>query len=488
MKKYKITIQLLLTGALALSVISGCKKDYLDINDNPNSPADAGVKELLPSSEAAIGHAVGNNIQIFGGLWGQAWTQSPSSSQFKTIEQYSPGANDFDRPWKALYGDALQDLKVIVKKATADAMPNYVACAKILQAYTFQLVTDNWGDAPYTEALNGDAGTLSPHYDSQQNIYSGIISLLNEGISLIDESSDIHPADDDLLFGGDMALWREFGNTLLLRVYLRLAYVDPGKASAGIATLQGVDFLYPGEDVKINYINEGGNSNPLYSSIVDVGFTQNLVASSTAVDYMTNNNDPRLDILYTPSSAGTQVGITQGAYDLPAGTPVSIPSPAVGGDGGDESSAEAPVKLMTGYESLFLQAEAIARGWLTGDDQQTYTDAITEAFADYGITGDTVLFYLGQPAIAYPAAGTTEQKVEAIITQKWISMNGQEGSEPWIEWRRTNYPTFFTQSVNSIIGTGRFPMRFFYPSTEVTRNGNFPGQRLIYDKMWWDVN
>src|SRR5688572_32220571 len=137
MKKNKLAIQLLLTGVFALTVIPGCKKDYFDINENPNSPADASVRELLPSAEAAIAHAVGNNLQIVGGLWGQYWTQSPASSQYKVYEQYSPGANEFDRPWKALYADALTDLKAIVEKGTAEGLTNYVACAKILQAYTF---------------------------------------------------------------------------------------------------------------------------------------------------------------------------------------------------------------------------------------------------------------------------------------------------------------------------------------------------------------
>jgi hypothetical protein len=490
MKKYKTALQLFLTGALTITVISGCNKDYFDINQNPNSPADASVNELLPSAQGAVAHALGNNIQLFGGIWGQYWTQSPASSQYKVYEQYSPGANEFDRPWKALYADALQDLRTIVTKATAEQKPNYVACAKILQAYTFQLLTDNWGDIPFHEAIQGAEGILSPRYDTQHDVYHGIMDLATDGLALIDENSDVHPGQDDLFFGGDMLLWREFGNTLLLRIYLRIAYIDPGEASSGIGQLQAsaAEFLYPGEDVKIDYFEIGGNSNPLYSSIVDVGFTQNLVASATAINYMNSNNDPRLDVLYVPSSLG-QIGIAQGAYDLSASTPVSIPSAATGGDGGDESSALAPVKLMTAYESLFLQAEAMARGWLTGDAETTYRDAITESFAAYGITGDTVNYYLDSvPAAAFPAAGTVEQKVEAIITQKWIAMCAQEGSEGWIEQRRTGYPTFFTPSTNSIIGTGRFPERFYYPTSEVTRNANYPGQKLIYEKMWWDIN
>src|SRR6185436_3795311 len=178
-----------------------------------------------------------------------------------------------------------------------------------------------------------------------------------------------------------------------------------------------------------------------------------------------------------------------GNYNAPPGTPVSWPSPVTGGNIDDEvASASAPVKLMTGYESLFLQAEAVARGWMTGDAQALYEEGITESFVSYGLQDTDATNYFTQTAIAFPSAGTTADKIEAIITQKWIAMDGNQCDEGWTEWRRTGFPDFFTESVNSIIGAGRFPARFFYPSTESTRNGNFPGQPLIYTKVWWDVN
>ncbi len=490
MKKNKIQIKLIVLGVLFIVSLVACKKSYLDINENPNDPADVSIVELLPSAEGAIAHVIGNNFQIFGGLWGQYWTQSPSSSQYKTIEQYSPAANDFDRPWKALYADALQDLNTIIKKASLEGKPNYVACAKILQAYTYQVLTDNFGDIPFSEALQAESGILTPKYDSQEAVYNGIIKLLDDADSLIDESSDFVPGGEDLLLGGDMTLWREFGNTLKLRVYLRLAYVKPLIAQAGIAALEasGAEFLYPGEEVKITYTADGGNTHPLYSSIIGLSSTQNLVASSTAVDYLLANNDPRVDAFYSPSSSGAQAGIPQGDYTLPAGTPVSLPGIATGGNGDEAASALASVRLLTGYESLFLQSEAVARGWLTGDAQALYESAIQENFASFSVIDTFTNGFYAEPSVVFPAAGTTEDKIKSIITQKWIALCGNSGPEGWTEWRRTGYPDFFTESANSIIGAGRYPARYFYPTTEVTRNLNFPGQKLVYEKVWWDVN
>jgi hypothetical protein len=488
MKKYKYIVALFLTTALLNN--TGCKKDFLDVNENPNSPSTVDVKSVLPSAELAIAHTIGNNFQVFGGIWGQFWTQSPAASQYKTVDQYSPSASDYDRPWRILYADALTDLRYIQSRASAQGLTQYVACAKILEAYSFQLLTDNFGDIPYSEALRADEGILSPHYDSQQSVYNGIIQTALDGVALCDENDPVHPGVDDILFNGDMLEWKRFGNTLLLKMYMRLSEVDPAKAQSGIAALEAAnaEFLSEGENALINYTTVGGNTHPYYSVIVDIGGTQNLVASATAVNYMLANNDPRLDVLYAPANNGTQVGIPQGAYTLPASTQVSKPSAYTGADALDGASATASVRFMSDYESLFLQSEAAARGWLTGDAADLYNRAIDASFAATGFTGTESADYEALPAIAFPTAGTTADKVKRIITEKWIAMDGTQGDEAWIEWRRTGYPDFFTPSVNSIAGPGVWPYRLYYPSSEVTRNINFPGQKLINDKVWWDVN
>ena len=500
MNKKQIMKGLLLSGIVILATFSSCKKDFLDINENPNAPADVTVVELLPSAELAIAHAVGNHLQIYGGLWGQFWTQSPSSSQYKTFENYSPSADDFDDLWAIIYSDCLKDLKTIITKATAEGKINYAACATILQAYAFQVATDNFGDIPFSQALQEEQGILTPKYDSQHEIYHGLINLVNSGLAMIDDNAIVFPGDEDLLFHGDMTLWRKFGNTLLLRIYMRMSEVDPGEAAAGVAALEtsAAEFFAEGEEARIDYLSSGGNTNPLISSIVDLSNVQNLVASATAVDYMNNTNDPRVEVFYTPVSTGAFVGIAQGDYTVPAGTPVSLPGPITGGNGSTPAltaaSSTAPVKLMTGYESLFLQAEAAERGWLTGNAQSLYEEAISESFNSYlapfpldsnnnPIALDSI--YFQQDSVNYSLA---PNKLRAIMTQKWIAMNGNQNDEAWIEWRRTGYPDFFTVSANSILGANRMPARFLYPSIEVTRNPNTPPQPQIDSRVWWDVN
>ncbi len=441
---------------------------------------------------------------MFGNLWGQHWTQSPLASQYKTIEQYNPGAQDFDRPWRILYADALTDLRYIQSKATEQGLTQYVACAKILEAYTFQLLTDNFGDIPYSEALQAETGILSPKYDSQQSIYPAIIQTLKDGIALIDGNASVFPGADDLFFQGDMERWRRFGNTLLLKMYLRISEVDAATAQSGITALQDSNalFLEDGESVMINYTTAGGNTHPFYSEMLGTGGTQNAVASATALSFMVANNDTlRLNVFYFPAPNGTQVGIPQGAYNLPASTQVSKPGVYTGGYYlGDDDSKVAAVRLMTDYESYFLQAEAAARGWLTasGSAEDLYKSGIQASFNATGFDdkADTLvydkntleLFYLSEPAIVYPTGGSVADQVKRIITEKWMSMCGTQGDEAWIEWRRTGYPDFFTQSVNSLFGVNVWPYRCLYPASEFTRNDKFPGQKKIEDKVWWDVN
>jgi hypothetical protein len=489
MKKNIKLSSVILTTALLFTTVTSCKKDYFDINENPNFPVNAGIIELLPSAEAAIAQAIGNPLQISGGLYAQYWTQNTSNSQYKTFEQYLPSADDFDRPWGILYYDALNDLDRIIKKATAENKPHYIQIAKILQAYAYQVLTDNFGDVPYSEALKGDVGVLSPKYDSQEAVYNGIFTLLTDAINQIDENEVVDEIGTaDIIYHGDMYLWKKFANTLMLRAALRLSEVAPTTSMEKINFLtgQGALFLDQGEDARIDYFNEGGRSNPLYSSGIDLNQIQNLVASATTINYMLNTADERVAVFYNPTG-GNFIGIPQGEYTLPAGTPVSIPSPVVGGDVNDEASATAPVKLMTGYESYFLQAEAIARGWMTGDDQGMYELGITTSYTDYEIPDTLATAYFSQPDVLYPAGGGLSDKIKAIITQKWAAMCGTQNNEAWAEARRTNYPDFFTVSANSLIGA-RFPARLFYPSTELTRNANFPGQKNIWEPVWWDAN
>lgn len=491
---------LLIAITIGITVASSSCKKYLDVNKNPNVADTVTPGLLLSSSEVYIGSAIGENMQIFGSIWAQYWTQNPNSSQYRTIENYQPNSNDFDYPWNLLYSSAGEDLVRLQQIAASQNKKQYQAIALLLEAYEFQAITDAWGDVPYTEALKGlqsQGHITNPHFDAQKIVYNGILSLISQAQALIDPSDPSSPGGDDLIYGGDMTQWKKFANTLQLRVLLRLAYKDPSTAQAGIAALYVTtpSFLDINDDAQINYSSTAGNRNPLYAEASVLNFTQNLVASRTCIDSMVSNNDYRREAFYTPGSTG-YTGIQQGNYNQVVGSGTyAVPSSYVGANFLDANSATAPVKLLTGYESKFLQAEAIVRGWVGGDAQRLFIDGITASFLDktwvnaYDTTADSALsIYLHDAYWAhFPTGGSTEQKLRHIITQKWFSMCGNEGFEAWTEWRRTGYPDFFVVSATNLTG-GKFPRRFLYPFGEVTENANFPGIVPVTTPVWWDIH
>ena len=481
----KISIIALL-GASVFS--TGCKK-FLDVNTNPNVVYGPQVSLVLPSAQMYVASAVGCNLQINGSIWGQYWTQSPLASQYKILEQYFPSGSNYDNSWGLMYSQALPDLKYVEKTGTATNFKQYIAISKLMQAYMFQVATDAWGDIPFSESGKGevaDGGITSPRYDAQTSVYDGIIKLITDASALISATDPNKPTTDDVVYGGNRNNWVAVANTLKVKVYLRLSEVDSVKAKAGIASLgSSAVFITTTNPAQISFLNAAGAYNPLYAEIVGLNRTQNLVASKTAVDYYKNNNDPRVTKFYNATSIAGAIGCQQGNYNTQVAG-LNFPSDLVGGLASTTNSGTAPVKLISSYESLLLQAEAKARGWIVGGgDSLNYAQAVSNNFTSYGLLATDAATYLASAGGAYPSTGTKTAKLKAILTQKWACMNGNQGFEAWTEWRRTGYPDFFTVSTNSLIGQV-YPARFFYPNVEVTRNLNFPGQKLITDKVWWD--
>lgn len=480
MKSFNIKIALF----AVLIGVGGCKK-FLDTNENPNLPTEGSIPLLLPAAQAAIGHVLGNPLQIVGSMWSQHWTQNPTSSQYRSFDQYSPTTTDFDRHWRMIYSDAMQDIEDIIALSEGrEEFQQYRAIAYIMKAYAFQVATDAFGDVPLSEA--NDPENTNPAYDAQSVVYDSIFLFVDQGIDLIDVDAVAHPGNDDLIFQGDMEQWLRFANTFKLRAYMRLSEVNPGKAAAGIATLDGAEFLE--EDAAISYAAIGGNQNPLFSEMLGLNRVQNVVASETVAKFMTDNDDPRAAVFFDPYVAAgidSVIGVPQGSFRTNTRV-VSFPSAAVGANARNDQSATAPVKFLSAAESYFLQAEAVVRGWLSSGApaQELFVAGIRASFESYDVPG-LEAYLSSAPAAQWP--GGADPQIEAIITQKWVAMTGNQGFEAWSEWRRTGYPDFLVVSIATSLGDDRMPARILYPSTEVTRNAEFPGVKQVWEPVWWDV-
>ncbi|KIO76461.1 hypothetical protein TH53_14545 [Pedobacter lusitanus] len=479
--------KLLLLLFIAMIGFSGCKK-YLDINQNPNNPDNADPNLLLPTVQAAMGQVVGNAFQVYGGMWAQYWTQSPNSGQYKGIDEYNLANTSFDRPWLTIYRNSLVNAEAIIN-SQIPSIEYTKGIAYLMKAYTVQVATDAFGDIPVAEAVNS---TLfpAPHYQTQEVAYDSVFKYIDKGVALLSIAGRVSPGGQDLVFNGDVVQWKAFANTLKLKAYLRIAYANPTKASAGIAALYAATPNFLTTDAAIKYLTIGGNENPLYNEMVALKRVQNLVASSTAVDAYVKNNDTRLLKFYDPIATGDQTKITaipQGSFGANSGKNVSIPTALVGANPLLPASATTPVKFFSAAESYFLQAEAVVRGYAAGDANSLYTQGIKASFTATGNAGDAAAYTATAPdgLAALTAATSVEAKVNAIITQKYYALNGFQGFEAWTEYRRTGYPTFLVKSVASKLGGDRMPQRMLYPSSEGLSNSNFPGNLPLYTPLWW---
>jgi hypothetical protein len=499
---------------LSLSLaITSCEKNFLDINTNPNTATTNTPELVLPSALQSTGTVVNNNLNILGNLLAGNWGQSPDFAFYQAQETYQFTASSYDAVWTSIYAGALTDYKFVEKEAALAGKKNALAISKIMQAYTFQLLVDTWGNIPFSEALNG-TGLLTPKYDKAEDVYDGILTMLDEGIASINTAAgaDNPSASSDIVFGSgnvatSMGKWSRFANTIKLRVLLRQSLISSraAKVTAGFAALAGKTFLGAGENVGVNptYANQSGKFNPLYGAIgynVNGAETSNFQATrgnEYAVNFLLTNSDPRIAKLYRPAvtpiaPGAVYVGVYPGTN---ATTTTKKDNYSAVGEGVIATSANAgyakPAYLMTAAESYFLLAEAYLKNYLPGGAaaaKTAYEAGITESFKLLGLTAtDASTFYTSstQPLVNWTVATTNNRQLEAIITQKWIGNNGFNGFEAWSEYRRTGFPTNLPIGINNSSG-GKLPLRIPYPQNELAANApNVPTINIFNDKIFW---
>lgn len=465
------------------SVVISCNTD-LDINNNPDNldPNNAPLSAQLPAGIVGLVGSEGAGMAIFGGFWSQYWTQSNAANQFKDIDNYSAGTADYNFIWNGMY-DALGDIRNVKRRALAEQNWNYYLIATTLEVQASQILTDMYGDIPYKEASL--SSNLTPHFNTGQEVYDFMIEDLNDALSRnLSASVGPIPANDDLIFQGDMDNWTAFANTLKLKIYMRQTESSRSAiADAGITALlgSGVDFLTVDASMD-QFVDEINQSNPLYEYVIRrLNVATNLRMSRTLSSFLIDNSDARKGAYYNAGNA-----LNQGDFNSTAGA---------GTIATVKLSATTPVLLLSKEESLFLQAEAAERYSGGAGAKALYDAAVTANFARYSLTPGALL----TGAYAYPTAGTFDQKLEAIIVQKWIASFPGNGFEAFFETNRTGYPrtSAVPQSSGSYVSgqlaysvegstANLFPKRIVYPLSERNANPNTPALVPITTPVWWD--
>ena len=482
MKIMKVIYLVLITIVLLNGM--GCKKQ-LDINKDPNNPdvEKATPVLLFPTAVMSTAGRVGGDMAILGGLWAEFWAQAAASNQYKNIEDYNLPKSQFNGAYTELFSGALNDYVVAIQKAKEANDWKFYLMATAMKVYTYQVLVDLYDKVPYTEAFQGGTN-LQPKFDDGKSIYTALLKELDTALSkdYVSATLNAEQKSADLVFGGDINKWVRFTNTLKLKMYLRMVNADASTAEAGIKKLytDGALFLETDDGGIKSFVDQPDNSNPMYEyNIRRLNTTTNLRGSNTLMSYLKLKSDPRLSSFY----AGT-VGMNQGDYNNTGATTASVVT----------QKATDPVYFISLAESKFMQAEARVRYYAGVGAKTLYDAGVTAAFAQWG--KDATTFLTG--GYAYPAAGTTAQQIEAIITQKWISCFGSHALEAFFERNRTGYPkTSPVYSDNDAyvpgqivlaknhVTQGKFPRRLVFPDVEASRNSNTPAEVPLTTPVWW---
>jgi hypothetical protein len=482
-------------------------KDLTELNVNPNGvdPNKADPNLLL----ATIITGVAQNVVNLG------YGDIAGVMQHTQYDGWSGGHNDYDwdntgQSWGAYY-DILRNNKEFYNKAVAGGLEFHQGVALVMKAYTFGLITDLWGDAPYSAALNAEAGgeeNFKPRFDFQKDIYAGILSDLDQANQLLSKSQDAYigiiPAQD-VLYNGNVAKWRKFANSLALRYYLRISNKDEATSKAGIKKIFDDPATYPiitssDDDANVSYVGNAPYNawpnNTVYDKSTSGGYMRTKMCA-TLVNAMKALKDPRLGVwankveiplVLEPSWPDNQDKIIDGKrhiaqniadhYVATTGNPIDYSTDYIGIppsnafasvynlnpnlDQGtynphcsqlndiykDAAGPMLKARMMSAAEVNFILAEAAFKGWISANAETYYDAGIQQSLNAWGV-GSSYSSYLPNA----PFAGLAE-----IIRQKWIA-SWTAAAESWFDYRRTGLPALQTGATAK---RPVLPVRFYY--------------------------
>jgi len=478
--KNKSKVFALLVG-LGFAAVA-CSDGLTELNENPNGPTAVPVEFLLPNAiRNTVGAALGSGQTM---NYTSIWPQHTVQIQYPDEERGIVRPSSMDGVFGNYYTGPLKDIQVIIQLGVEDGHVNAEGVGRIWRAYIFHVLTDYFGDIPYSDALNGEENTL-PGYDAQSAIFDGMLANLSTGVGLLNSGEQTF-GGGDLLYANDMNAWKKFGNSLRMRLAMRLSEVDPGTAQTQfVAAYNAGGFTSNADNAFMDYPG-GTYRSPHYANYLG---RDDYAMSSTMVDTLKSLSDPRLSLYAEPASSdGEYRGHGNGRQSLPAGQSLADISRI--GNFWRADGETTPATVMTYAEVLFLQAEAAFKGWISGDPEALYFAAIEanmNQYDDYGVgpSDAEIAAYLASPDVAYNG-------INSIYLQKWISLF-MSGPEAWAHTRRTGVPHL---EMGPDLQLSKIPVRLPYPDTEqalnkanldaaVARQGG--GLDLI-TPVWWDVH
>ncbi len=504
--------KIFLIAGLALGIAS-CKKNWLDVNTNPNNPTQSETPLVFSNAvNTSVGTVIpttgstGNTLiaQEMSAYWCGHWAQSSSYQVSAPLMQYV-FTNATWTYWTNWY-DNLTDYEYVIANSGAD--PAFAGFSKVMKALVYQRLVDFYGDVPFKQA-HQPATFPRPAYDNAEAIYTDLIVLLDGAVADINAAPSVNGVNkkQDIVFNGDKAKWVRLANTVKMRILMRqsriaskAAYItaEVNKVIAGGGVLKAgeIAFVNPG------YISgTAGKNNPIYNQW---GFTENGATATgsqrTKVSqYLINTLKPINDFRFStiaapiaganPNSAASYVGAPLGINDP---NYVSARTSSLGENVIKEGEMTRPVCLISAAEAQFLMAEATflfptINTTTTAED--FYIAGVTESFLQNTFEAVDATDYMAQNLNNVTYASSTN-KLNAIMFQKWIALANFDGIEAWAEQRKSNVPADAAVKTIGQTTAPNAPVRLPYPLVEISTNAaNVPqGINVYSNRLFWDLN
>ncbi|HMG94523.1 MAG TPA: SusD/RagB family nutrient-binding outer membrane lipoprotein [Chryseolinea sp.] len=483
-----------------------CDNDFDELNTNKTAataidPAFQMNTATLNSSLQALIFEIGIVQQII----------SPNSGVLTGANYNQDNRATTDDNWQGYYRNVIKNTRDVM--ALTEELPdraNLRNMARILQAHAFMVLTDSYGDIPYSEGGLGYTEQINfPVYESQEQIYPMIIQELTEATGALDAAGKIETAE--ILYNGDIAKWKKFGYSLLLRAGMRLSKANQTLAASTVsAAFQGGVIVTNADNAVMKH--DQNYQNPIGGTLNSTE-AANFYLAAPFVNYLKSTSDPRLSAIavrYVGAKSGPEQTIANQSYDpaLQVGMPMGVDNPGAvkaAADLGlasfyDFSQADrrrltklsAQYFFVTAAQTNLLLAEARERGWITtGTVGQYYNAGVTAHMEQLGTV---------DPLAAVPAASISNylaanpfdpaKALEQINTQYWVA-SFLNGPEAFANFRRSGFPALAPNPYPGREVT--FISRLTYPNSEIsvnTENVNAAianmGPDKLDTKVWWD--
>lgn len=459
--------------------IVGCDGDLLVDNTNPNATTEPSMSGLLSNTILSTSNTTQGAASVT-----SYYVQHLASPSGSSVDRHFESR--FGGTWSGIYG-LLSDTEALIEKAEAEDSPHYAGVAQIIQAYNLGLATDLWGDIPYQEALQADEGETTPAYDSQEQVYEEIQTLLSDARDNLDAESRSSPGSDDFVYGGDLEKWRKASWALEAR-YLNHLTKKPDYDPQAVLSAVDNAFERNADDAQMNYENDPSN-NPWHNvylnqegGILGGHLSEQLVKEMDGSLY--GVFDPRLQVAITDSTetegddpplyAGNRNGAGSGDF-------YNHLEPKY------YASENAPILWITYAEMKFIEAEAALRDGNSGRAYTAYMEGIRAHMDKVGVSESERDAYMNDPAVD---VGEDNLTLDEVFKEKNVALF--LSPEAWVDHRRHDYdyPDFEPPiDQNPLFQNSQDTdhiRRVLYPLSEIERNRSNVPEVELDQFLWWD--